>query len=180
MKCSVRLLFWPVLLIGVAFIVLPLVTSMSEKTEAARAMLDGLRPMMGAAEAADAAYRHYDTLAERFDLPEAPTSVALVIQGARPLLGSLGGGKFDLLRLNGLPDVDMLVWVFVVPGVVLLLIAVAALMGPLLATLGRRRATRSAPPRRSRWASGSTAMTVRRRHASTHEVSAAAFQGRAR
>lgn len=104
MKGTSYFFLLPLLLLGLALIAFPLVTSMPGKADAGKRMLSDLRPIIRAAVV-------FSMLVDRTPLAGVP----LIHAGQERLA--------DLEQLASLPDLRLLAWVFLVPGILLVLVA---------------------------------------------------------
>lgn len=182
MKDKRYLFLWPVLVIGVALIVIPFAMSMPSKVDAAQTMLDDFRPIMKAANVAKTADYYYETfvklrpvadegqalateapnliatLAQRLNispaevqqllgllnnLPQlAPVFAKLVpaLDHYKPLIDAMEGNVTNFQKLDSPPSFRLLTWFFVIPGILLVILAAV----PLAMGLFRRGASRTA------------------------------------
>lgn len=138
-----RKLLWPVLVIGVALIVLPFAFQMPSRTAAGDRMMKDFQPLMGAAHVQKTAdyYNHVFVplggLANQFLAmpPSNPMAKQLapavpILKGVgpglawyKPLVTTMQGNVADYKSVNALPSFRLFTWFFVIPGALLVLIS---------------------------------------------------------
>jgi len=154
MKDRRQLFLWPVLVIGVALIVMPFAMSMPSKTDAAQTMLDDFRPIMKAANVVKTADYYYDTfvklgpvtgagqaLASEFPrLVPVFAKVVPALAHYKPLVDTMLANVTNFQTLDSQPSFRLLTWFFVVLGILLVVLAGV----PLAMGLLTRGATKTA------------------------------------
>jgi hypothetical protein len=185
-----RFFFWPVLVIGIALIVMPFAMSMPSKAGAGQDMLDNFRPIMQPANVTKTADYYNKTFVNLRPIAEAgpqlaaeapkliaalaqqlnmsPEQVQQLLGTQFPAMAGLLGGLPQLVpvfanvppgldhykplvdvmqanvtnyqKVDSLPSFRLFTWFFVIPGILLVLLAGI----PLTLGLARRGATRSA------------------------------------
>ncbi|MCL5734566.1 MAG: hypothetical protein M1274_03095 [Actinobacteria bacterium] len=141
MKDRRHLFLWPVLVIGIALIVIPFAMSMPGKTNAAQSMLDDFRPIMKAASVAKTVDYYYDTFVKLGPVTEARQALedrvpqlipifAKVVPAVihfKPVVDAMQANVTNFQELDSLPSFSLLTWFFVIPGIMLVLLAAVPL-----------------------------------------------------
>lgn len=189
MKATTRMLLWPILLIGIALIVMPFVISLPSRASAGQKMIDAFHPIMqpasvnttvnyynqtfvplgsvatGAVQAAGEAPQLIAALASQLHMTPAqvqqflganfPAMAALLgglaqlspvfknvppgLAHYKPLVNTMQANVGNYAKIDSLPNFNLFTWFFVIPGILLVLLAAGALV------LSRRGVTADAP-----------------------------------
>jgi hypothetical protein len=145
-----RKMLWPILVIGVVLIVLPFVFQMPSRTAAGDRMMKDFQPLMGAAHVQKTADYYNNvfvplgTVATQFTAaasnpqmqsqlkplmpmlqPVIPIfkQVPAGLAWYKPLVTTMQGNVNDFNSVNALPSFRLFTWFFVIPGVLLVLLA---------------------------------------------------------
>jgi hypothetical protein len=145
-----RKVLWPILVIGLALVVVPFALGMPGKTAAGQRMLNDFHPLMGAASVQKTA-SYYDNVF----VPLGPLSTQFTGAAAnpqmqkqlrplmpmlqpvmpifkqvpaglawyKPLVTTMQGNVSDYASVDSLPNFKLFTWFFVVPGALLMLLA---------------------------------------------------------
>lgn len=145
-----RKLLWPVLAIGIVLVVLPFALQMPSRTAAGDRMMKDFQPLMQAAHVQKTA-DYYDNvfvplgqIATQFTAAAANPQLQAQLAPLRPMLTpvipifrqvpaglawykplvtTMQGNVNDYAAVNALPSFRLFTWFFVIPGVLLMLIA---------------------------------------------------------
>lgn len=145
-----RKVLWPVLTIGLALVVVPFAIGLPGKTAAGQRMLNDFRPLMSPAHVQTTA-TYYNkvfvplgSVAKQFGAaaqnpqlaaqlkplmpmlrPAMPifAKVPAGLAWYRPLVTTMQGNVGDYASVDGLPNFNLFTWFFVIPGVLLTLLA---------------------------------------------------------
>jgi hypothetical protein len=144
-----RKMLWPVMVIGIVLIVVPFAFSMPSRTAAGDRMMSDFHPLMQAAAVQKTAdyYNQVFTplggLAKQFLAmpPSNPMAKQLapavpILKGVgpglawyKPLVTTMQGNVADYKSVNSLPSFKLFTWFFVIPGILLVLLAGFGLWG---------------------------------------------------
>jgi hypothetical protein len=143
-----------VLAIGLAFVIVPLALSMPSKASAGQEMLNGFRPIMQPDQVAATAMYYNDVFTPLGKVvplfaqlpPSMQTGFGQLVQQAgvdttvfakvpaglrhyQPLVLTMQANVDNYKQVDSLPSFDYFAWFFVVPGVLLVLLAVFGIWG---------------------------------------------------
>jgi hypothetical protein len=145
-----RKVLWPVLVIGLALVVVPFAIGLPGKTAAGQRMLNDFHPLMQPAAVQKTAnyynnvFTPLGTVSEQFTAaakdpqmqaqlkPLMPMLQPLLpifkqvpagLAWYKPLVTTMQGNVSDYKSVNSLPDFNLFTWFFVVPGILLVLLA---------------------------------------------------------
>jgi hypothetical protein len=145
-----RKVLWPVLVIGLALVVVPFAIGLPGKAAAGQRMLNDFRPLMGAAHVQKTAAYYNDvfvplgTVANQFTAASANPQMQARLKPLlpmlqpvlpifkqvpaglawyKPLVSTMQGNVSDYSSVDNLPTFNLFMWFFVVPGSLLVLLA---------------------------------------------------------
>ena len=145
-----RKVLWPVLLIGLALVIAPFALSMPSKTAAGQRMLNDFRPFMGAAHVQTTANYYNNTfvplglVATQFSqatqdpqmqeklkplmpmlTPVMPifAKVPAGLAWYKPIVNTMQNNIDNYASVDSLPNFNLFTWFFVIPGLLLFLLA---------------------------------------------------------
>jgi hypothetical protein len=152
-----RKLFWAVLVVGLALVIAPFVISLPSKASAGQRMMDGFRPIMQSDQVALTAHYYDDVFTPLGKVvplfaqmpPSMQTGFGQMLRSAQvdpaifgeipaglqhygPLVRTMQANVDNYAQIDSLPSFRLFTWFFVIPGVLLLLIAVFGLWGDAL------------------------------------------------
>lgn len=178
MKATSRMFLWPILVIGVALIVMPFAISLPSKASAGQKMIDNFHPIMqpasvtstanyynqtfvplrqvaiGGVQAAKEAPQLIAALASQLHMTPAqvqqflgagfPAMAALLgslpqltpifanvppgLDHYKPLVSTMQANQKNYAQISSLPNFNLFTWFFVIPGILLVLLAGASLL----------------------------------------------------
>jgi hypothetical protein len=140
-----KLLWWPVLAIGLALVIAPFALSLPSKASAGEKMLNGFEPIMQPSQVQLTADYYYNTfvplgglvkqmgpMAKQFpQLQKAAPVMARVQPGLDhylPLVQTMQANVDNYKQVNSLPSFRLFTWFFVAPGILLVLLSGWALL----------------------------------------------------
>ena len=154
-----RKLFWAVLAIGLALVIAPFAISLPSKASAGQRMINGFHPIMQPDQVAITAHYYNDVFTPLgkvvplfAQMPPSmqtgfgemlksvqvnPTIFGEVPAGLQhygPLVSAMQDNVDNYAQIDSLPSFRLFTWFFVLPGVLLLLIAVTGLWGHAIRT----------------------------------------------
>jgi hypothetical protein len=145
-----RKVLWPVLLIGLALVVVPFAIGLPGKTAAGQRMLNDFHPLMQPANVATTANYYYKTfvplgtVATQFTQAATNPAMAEQLKPLMPMLApvmpifakvpaglahyralvqTMQANVSDFASVDSLPNFRLFTWFFVIPGVLLMLLA---------------------------------------------------------
>ena len=145
-----RKVLWPVLLIGLALVIAPFALSLPSKTAAGQRMLNDFRPLMGAAHVQTTANYYNNTfvplglVATQFGQAAQDPQMQEKLKPLMPMLGpvmpifakvpagltwykplvtTMQANVNDYASVDSLPNFNLFTWFFVIPGLLLFLLA---------------------------------------------------------
>jgi hypothetical protein len=149
-----KVLWWAVLVIGAALIIAPLAMGMPGKAAAGQRMLNGFQPIMAPAHVQTTATYYYKvfvplgTAAKQFTAastnpqmqaqlkPLMPMLQPVIpvfkrvppgLAWYKPLVDTMSANVENYKQVNSLPNFNLFAWFFIVPGILLVLLAGAGL-----------------------------------------------------
>ena len=103
----IRKILWAVLVVGLLLIIAPLVMGLPDKADGGQQMIDGLAPIMDG------------------------QLVRTTADDVEPLVTTMQEQRANYRKIAGLPDLTLFAWFFLIPGVVLVGLAITGLyLGP--------------------------------------------------